>query len=264
MVTDRPVALITGASRGIGRAIALDLAARGFDIAALSRPCAAAVDPGALAALGALVEQRGRRFLGVEADVADVEGHDTVIGLVLGTFSRLDVFVGNAGIAPEQRLDVLETTPASFDRVMDTNLRGAFFLAQKAARAMLEIRLTLPSYNPRIIVIGSVSAEASSPNRAEYCISKAGLSMAVRVLADRLAPEGIPVFEVRPGIIHTDMTAPVQARYDSAIAAGLVPQRRWGEPDDVAKAVGALAMGAFDYSTGLVVDVSGGMSLPRL
>jgi len=264
MLIDTPVALITGASRGIGRAIALELAARGFDIAALARPRARAVDPGALASLGALVEQRGRRFLAVEADVAEVDGHDTAIGLVLGAFSRLDVFVSNAGIAPERRLDVLETTPASFDHVMGTNLRGAFFLTQKAARAMLETRVAVPGCVPRIIVIGSVSAEASSPNRAEYCISKAGLSMAVRVLADRLAPAGIPVFEVRPGIIRTDMTAPVQARYDSAIAAGLVPQRRWGEPDDVAKAVAALATGAFDYSTGLIVDVSGGMSLPRL
>jgi 3-oxoacyl-[acyl-carrier protein] reductase len=264
MVTDTPVAFITGASRGIGRAITLELTGRGFDIAAMARPRARAADPNALASLGDLVEGRGRRFLPIEGDVADVDAHDAVIGRVLGAFSRLDVFVGNAGIAPDQRLDVLETTPASFDRVMGTNLRGAFFLAQRAARAMLEIRLTLPRCEPRIIIIGSVSAEASSPNRAEYCISKAGLSMAVRVLADRLAPAGIPVFEVRPGIIHTDMTAPVQARYDSAIAAGLVPQRRWGEPADVAKAVAALATGVFDYSTGMIVDVSGGMTLPRL
>jgi 3-oxoacyl-[acyl-carrier protein] reductase len=263
-VTDRPVALITGASRGIGRAIALELAERGFDIAAIARPRASAVDPAALAAVGGLVEQRGRRFLPLEADVADVDGHDAVIGRVLGAFSRLDVFVSNAGIAPDERLDVLDTTPASFDRVMGTNLRGAFFLTQKAARAMIQTRAALPGCVPRIIVIGSVSAEASSPNRAEYCISKAGLGMAVRVLADRLAPAGIPVFEVRPGIIHTDMTAPVQARYDAAIAAGLVPQRRWGEPDDVARAVGALATGAFDYSTGQVIDVGGGMTLPRL
>ena len=263
MVTDHPVALITGASRGIGRAIVLALADRGFDIAALARPRARAADPAALEAVGTLVEQRGRRFLGVEADVADVDGHDLVFGRVIGAFSRIDVFVGNAGIAPAERLDVLDTTPESFDRVMGTNLRGAFFLAQKAARAMLEIRSNVPRCEPRIIVIGSVSAEASSPNRAEYCISKAGLSMAVRVLADRLASAGIPVFEVRPGIIHTDMTAPLQARYDSAIATGLVPQRRWGEPEDVAKAVAALATGAFDYSTGLIVDVGGGMTLPR-
>jgi len=264
MGQDRRVALVTGASRGIGRAIALALADEGFDIAAVARPRARAAQAGALEELVESVELRKRRCLPIEADVADVDGHDAVIERVRQTFQRLDLFVSNAGIAPEQRLDVLETTPASFDRVVGTNLRGAFFLAQKAARAMLDLRPLNPRATPRIVFIGSVSAEASSPNRAEYCISKAGLGMAARVLADRLAPAGIPVFEIRPGIIHTDMTAPVQARYDDAIAAGLVPQRRWGEPSDVAKAVQALAGGAFDYSTGLVIDVGGGMSIPRL
>jgi NAD(P)-dependent dehydrogenase (short-subunit alcohol dehydrogenase family) len=155
-------------------------------------------------------------------------------------------------------------TPGSFDRVMDINLRGAFFLAQRVARYMLERRAAGAPSTPRIVFIGSVSAIASSPSRAEYCMSKAGLAMAARVLADRLAADGIPVFEVRPGIIHTDMTAPVRERYDEAIAGGLVPQRRWGEPDDVARAVVALARGDFDYSTGLVVDVGGGLMLPRL
>jgi 3-oxoacyl-[acyl-carrier protein] reductase len=147
---------------------------------------------------------------------------------------------------------------------MGTNLRGAFFLAQRAASYMLARRPAVAGCRPRLIFIGSVSAEASSPSRAEYCISKAGLSMAARVLADRLAGESIPVFEVRPGIIRTDMTAPVRERYDAAIADGLVPQRRWGEPEDVARAVAALARGDFDYSTGLVVDVGGGMNIPRL
>jgi NAD(P)-dependent dehydrogenase (short-subunit alcohol dehydrogenase family) len=167
-------------------------------------------------------------------------------------------------VAPERRLDVLDTTPESYDRVMGTNLRGAFFLAQRAARYMLDRRQAVADCTPRLIFIGSVSAIASSPSRAEYCISKAGLSMAARIFADRLAGEGIPVFEVRPGIIRTDMTAPVHERYDAEIAGGLVPQRRWGEPDDVARAVVALARGAFDYSTGLVVDVGGGLTLPRL
>lgn len=264
MGTDGQVALITGASRGIGRAIALALADAGFDIAAVARPRARAGDPAALDSLIESVELRRRRCLAIEADVAEVGGHDAILDQVRSTFRRLDLFVSNAGVAPEQRLDVLETTPVSFDHVLGTNLRGAFFLAQKTARAMLDIRLMLPRCTPRIIFIGSVSAEASSPNRAEYCISKAGLSMAARVLADRLAPTGIPVYEVRPGIIRTDMTAPVQAHYDSAIAAGLVPQRRWGEPEDVARAVVALAGGSFDYSTGLVVDVGGGMHIPRL
>jgi 3-oxoacyl-[acyl-carrier protein] reductase len=255
MVSETPVALITGASRGIGRAISLALAADGYDIAAVARPGTQAADT---------VTRQGRHCLAIEADVSRLDGHDGILGRVCERFGRLDLLVSNAGIAPERRLDVLETTPESFDHVLGTNLRGAFFLAQKAIRIMLECRLSVPRSQPRVVFIGSVSAEASSPNRAEYCISKAGLAMAARVLADRLAPAGIPVFEVRPGIIRTDMTAPVQARYDSAIAAGLVPQRRWGDPEDVARAVVALARGALDYSTGMIIDVSGGMTLPRL
>jgi len=263
-VSDTPVALITGASRGIGRAIALALAAEGFDIAGTARPRGGAPGPGGLDEVGSLIASRGRRWLAIEADVARAETHADVIARVDGIFGRLDVFVSNAGVAPERRMDVLDTTPESFDRVMGTNLRGAFFLAQQAARYMLERRSAVAGCRPRLIFIGSVSADASSPSRAEYCISKAGLSMAARVLADRLAAESIPVFEVRPGIIRTDMTAPVHERYDAAIAGGLVPQRRWGEPEDVAKAVAALARGDFDYSTGLVVDVGGGVNIPRL
>jgi 3-oxoacyl-[acyl-carrier protein] reductase len=263
-VSDSPVALITGASRGIGRAIALALAAEGFDIAGTARPRGNTPGPGALEKVGSLIASRGRRWLAIEADVADVGSHGIVMAQVDRAFGRLDLFVSNAGVAPERRMDVLETTPESFDRVMGTNLRGAFFLAQQAARYMMERRSAVPGCHPRLIFIGSVSADASSPSRAEYCISKAGLSMAARVLADRLAADSIPVFEVRPGIIRTDMTAPVHDRYDAAIAGGLVPQRRWGEPEDVAKAVAALARGNFDYSTGLVVHVGGGMNIPRL
>jgi NAD(P)-dependent dehydrogenase (short-subunit alcohol dehydrogenase family) len=263
-VTDSPVALITGASRGIGRAIALALAAEGFDIAGTARARRDAARPHALDEAGALVAGLGRRWVPIETDVSDLAGHADVIASVDAAFGRLDLFVSNAGVAPEQRRDVLDTTPDSYDRVTGTNLRGAFFLAQRAARFMLDRRHAVPGCTPRLVFIGSVSARASSPSRAEYCISKAGLSMAARIFADRLAGEGIPVFEVRPGIIRTDMTAPVQERYDAAIADGLVPQRRWGEPEDVAKAVVALARGDFDYSTGLVVDVGGGLTLPRL
>ena len=263
-MTDSPVALITGASRGIGRAIAVALAAEGFDIAGTARAPRDAARPHALDEAGALVTVRGRRWLPIEADVADVAGHAQVIARVDETFGRLDLFVSNAGVAPEQRLDVLDTTPESYDRVTGTNLRGAFFLAQRAVRYMLDRRQAVAGCAPRVVFIGSVSAGASSPSRAEYCISKAGLSMAARVFADRLAGEGIPVFEVRPGIIRTDMTAPVHERYDAAIAGGLVPQRRWGEPEEVARAVVALARGDFDYSTGLVVDVGGGLTIPRL
>lgn len=263
-MTDSPVALITGASRGIGRAIAIALAADGYDIAGMARAPRDAAQPRPLDEVGARVAERGRRWLPIEADVSDLDGHPGVMALVDATFGRLDVFVSNAGVAPERRMDVLETTPESYDRVMGTNLRGAFFLAQRAARYMLQGRRAEAGRRPRIVFIGSVSAEVSSPSRAEYCMSKAGLGMAARILADRLAGDGIPVFEVRPGIIRTDMTAPVRERYDAAIADGLVPQRRWGEPEDVARAVLALARGDFDYSTGLVVDVGGGLTIPRL
>ena len=263
-MTDSPVALITGASRGIGRAIAIALADAGYDIAGTARSPRDAAQPRTLDEVGARVAERGRRWLPIEADVSDLDGQAAVMALVDAAFGRLDVFVSNAGVAPERRMDVLETTPESYDRVMGTNLRGAFFLAQRAARYMLEWRRVEAGSRPRIVFIGSVSAEASSPSRAEYCISKAGLGMAARILADRLAGDGIPVFEVRPGIIRTDMTAPVRERYDAAIAGGLVPQRRWGEPEDVARAVVALARGDFDYSTGLVVDVGGGLTIPRL
>ena len=263
-MTDFPVALITGASRGIGRAIAVSLAAEGFDIAGTARPRPDGGRHRALDETGALVERGGRRWLALEADVSVLDGHADVIGRIDAAFGRLDVFVSNAGVAPERRADVLDATPASFDRVLGTNLRGAFFLAQRAARFMLERRAAIPGCRPRLIFVGSVSAEVSSTSRAEYCISKAGLGMAARVLADRLARDAIPVFEVRPGIIRTDMTAPVRERYDTAIAGGLVPQGRWGEPEDVARAVAALARGEFDYSTGLVVDVGGGLTIPRL
>jgi 3-oxoacyl-[acyl-carrier protein] reductase len=263
-VTDSPVALITGGSRGIGRAIALALAAAGFDIAATARPRRPPAQAQSLDDVGVRVAALGRRWLPIEADVSAVDGHAGVITGIDRTFGRLDLLVSNAGVAPERRVDVLETSPESYDRVMGTNLRGAFFLAQRAARYMLQRREATAGVTARIVFIGSVSAEASSPSRAEYCLSKAGLAMAARLFADRLSREGIPVFEVRPGIIHTDMTAPVRERYDAAIADGLVPQRRWGEPDDVARAVVALARGDFDYSTGLVVDVGGGLMMPRL
>ena len=263
-MTDAPVALITGASRGIGRAIALALAAEGFDIAAMARGPREAAQGHPLDEVGARVAERGRRWLAIESDVSNLDAHAGVIEQIDATFGRLDVFVSNAGLAPEPRMDVLDTTPQSFDRVLGTNLRGAFFLAQRAARYMLRRREAVAACKPRLVFIGSVSAEASSPSRAEYCISKAGLGMAARIFADRLAADGILVFEVRPGIVRTDMTAPVQERYDAAIADGLVPQRRWGEPEDVARAVVALARGDFDYSTGLVVDVGGGLMMPRL
>jgi NAD(P)-dependent dehydrogenase (short-subunit alcohol dehydrogenase family) len=207
----------------------------------------------------AAVEAAGGEFFPVRADIAAIGTHDDLLTAVLERFGRLDVLVNNAGVSPVTRRDVLEMTVESFDRVLGINLRGPFFLTQKAARIM-----EASAAKGTIIFITSISAEASSTARAEYCVSKAGLSMASRTFADRLAGSGVRVYEVRPGIIRTDMTAPVRERYDKLIAEGLVPQGRWGFPEDVGKAVAALAKGAFAYSTGLVLEVSGGMNIRRL
>ena len=259
-----PVALITGAGRGIGRGIALELAREGYAVAG----CDIVFDPGNAAAglfeVKAAVEALGAAFLPVAGDVADLAARDEILGAVMSRFGRLDLFVSNAGVAPAVRLDILETTPESFDRVMGVNLRGAFFLAQRAARIMLTNKNEIPLLRPAFIFITSISASVSSTSRAEYCVSKAGLSMTARLFADRLAGEGIPVYEIRPGVIQTDMTAPVREKYDRRIADGLVPQQRWGFPEDVGKAVAALAKGAFAFSTGLVLEVSGGMNIRRL
>ena len=260
----RPVAMVTGAGRGIGRAIVLELARRGFDVAGLDILYDPADRKKGLFEVKAGVERLGRRFLPVACDIAAIAGHDRAVEAVLEAFGRVDVLVNNAGVGPEKRLDILETTPASYDRVMGVNARGAFFLTQNMARRMAAQTAGGAGVPPSVIFITSISAAVSSPSRPEYCMSKAALSMAATLFADALAPYGISVFEVRPGVIATDMTAPVKARYDRLIAGGLVPQGRWGRPEDVARAVAALAGGDFAYSTGAAVEVSGGMNVRRL
>jgi 3-oxoacyl-[acyl-carrier protein] reductase len=260
----RPVALVTGASRGIGRAIATHLCAAGFGVAGVSRPRATCADPNAAEWLRREMLECGSDYLPVHEDVSDLRSHRRVIDGVLKHFGRLDVFVGNAGISLAPRRDILEMTSDGFDRLMGLNLRGGVFLATAAARAMLAASPDPHTHARSIILVTSVSAAAASTDRAEDCMAKAGLSMATKILANRLASDGISVFEVRPGVIRTDMTAAVQERYDREIADGLVPQRRWGEPADVARAVVSLARGDFAYSTGTVIDVGGGIGLPRL
>jgi len=261
----RPAALVTGAGRGIGRAIALDLARNGYDIAANDITFE---EPGRPAAHQAELDQSvrgfGAGFLAVPGDIADLGGHESPLEAVRKRFGRLDLLVNNAGVAPLERRDILDTDPGSFDRVMNVNARGAFFLTQRAARWMLEQARDGRAQGPAVIFISSISAEVSSPSRAEYCLSKAAASAAARLFADRLAAAGIHVYEVRPGIIQTDMTAGVRDKYDRLISEGLVPQRRWGRPEDVARAVTALARGDFAFSTGLCLEVSGGMNIRRL
>ena len=253
----KPVAVITGASRGIGRATAIALAGEGYDIAAIAR----SVDSEGMEILGAEVEKRGAQFFPVGLDISCTECQKEVVSNILQRYGRIDFLVNNAGVAPLQRKDLLEMTEDSYDRVMNINLRGPVFFAQKVAREMVWLKGQVQGYKPSIIFITSVSAELSSTNRAEYCVSKAGLSMASTVFADRLAKEGISVFEVRPGIIQTDMTIKLTDKYTKLIKEGLVPQRRWGLPEDVGKAVASIARGDWDYSTGMVFEISGGLNI---
>jgi NAD(P)-dependent dehydrogenase (short-subunit alcohol dehydrogenase family) len=260
----RPVALITGASRGIGRGIAIELARQGYDLAGNSRNLDDENTASGIFEVKARVEELGADFLPVKGDVSVLDDHERMLELILGKFGRIDLLVNNAGVAPEKRLDILETTSASFDRVLGINLRGPFFLTRRIARQMIAQVKKQPEPRPSIVFVTSVSAYMSSPSRAEYCVSKAGLSMAAAVFADRLTEYGINVYEVRPGIIKTDMTAAVEGKYDKLIAEGLIPQSRWGLPEDVGKAVASLVSGNFQYSTGTVIEVSGGMNLRRL
>ena len=260
----RPVAFITGASRGIGRGIAIELARSGYDIAGNSRVLDSQNSESGILEVKQRVDESGAAFFPVQGDVSILDEHDRMIKTIIDHFGRIDLLVNNAGVAPEQRLDVLETSPASFDRVLSINSRGPFFLTQRVVRQMLAQIQSAPGIRPRIIFITSVSAYISSTSRAEYCLSKAALSMAAAIFADRLSEYGINVYEVRPGIIKTEMTGAVQDKYDRLIDDGLIPQRRWGLPEDVGKTVVALVSGGFEYSTGTVVEVSGGMNIRRL
>jgi 3-oxoacyl-[acyl-carrier protein] reductase len=264
MTSKRPVAFVTGASRGIGRGIALELAKQGYDLAGNSRSFEPENTTIGIFEVKQRVEELAANFLPLQGDVSSLDDQQRMLAEILERYGRIDLLVNNAGVAPEKRLDILETTTASFDRVLDINLRGPFFLTQKIAGQMIAQLEKNQQSKPSIIFVTSISAYISSPSRAEYCVSKAGLSMTAAVFADRLSEYGINVYEVRPGIIKTDMTATVEEKYDKLIAEGLIPQQRWGLPEDVGKAIAALACGNFQYSTGTVIEVSGGMNLRRL
>lgn len=253
------VALVTGAGRGIGRSIAVALGSRGWRVVVNYRGNAEAA-----AATLAEVCAAGGEGITVQGDVAAAAARRALVAATLEAYGRIDLLVNNAGMAPRQRVDLLEMGEASYDEVMAANLKGPFFLTQAVARVMLDLLAAGRISQPAIVNLGSSSAYTSSVTRGEYCISKAGVSMMTALFADRLAEAGIRVYEIRPGIIRTDMTSVVQAKYDRLIGEGITPIRRWGEPADVAKAVLAVAEGYLPYSTGEVINVDGGFHLHRL
>lgn len=255
----RKAALITGAGRGIGSAIAIGLGGHHWNVVINYRR-----DEESARQTLMQVEARGGRGILAQADVSLKEDRQRLVETSLEAFGGIDLLVNNAGIAPRQRVDLLEMSETSYSEVMDTNLKGPFFLTQQVSRVMLAQIKTGKSGPPMIINIGSMSAVTSSPNRGEYCMSKAGMTMMTLLFADRLAGEGINVYEIRPGIIHTDMTAKVQEKYDRLIETGTTPIKRWGEPEDVALAVVAVAEGFLPYSTGEVINIDGGFHIPRL
>lgn len=257
------VALVTGGSRGIGLGITRRLLADGFAVGVF------ATRPEPVEVMDELRDAAGAdRVRYVQGSVADLADHARLLADAEGAWGRLDVLVNNAGVAPAERADLLDATPESFDRVLGINLRGPYFLTQAFARRVVALRGGAPAPGAApvatVVNVSSISATTVSVNRGDYCLSKAGVGMATQLWAARLAPEGITVYEVRPGVIATDMTAGVQSKYDAMLADGLAPIARWGTPDDVGAAVAMLAAGTTPYSTGEVFHVDGGMHIPRL
>ena len=255
----RQVALVTGGSRGIGFGIAERLAHEGYALAINGVRAEAAVAEN-LSRLRA----HGVEVVYAPGDVATEAGRAALLERTLASFGPPNLLVNNAGVAPLERRDVLEMTRESYERVLGTNLAGPLFLTQLVVRQMLAAREREPGFAACVVNVSSISASVVSTNRGEYCIAKAGLAMLTQLFAARLGPLGIPVYEVRPGVIQTDMTAGVTAKYDQLIANGLCVQPRWGTPEDVGHAVAALARGDFPYSTGQVIVVDGGLTIPRL
>jgi 3-oxoacyl-[acyl-carrier protein] reductase len=258
MIIMKRVALITGGSRGIGYGIAKHLAENGFDIAINGIR-----EQEAVADVLQELRSTGADTLYCRGDISLTEDRKKIIGQVKDHFGKLNVLINNAGVAPKERRDILETSEESFDTVISTNLKGTYFLTQQAANWMIEQKKPGRAFTGCIINVSSVSATVASFNRGEYCVSKAGVSMITQLFAARLGEFDIPVYEVRPGVIYTDMTAGVKEKYDKLIEEGLCVQKRWGYPDDVGKAVSALALGSFPYSTGQVIMVDGGLTLLR-
>lgn len=253
------VALVTGGSRGIGFGVAQRLAADGFDLVINGqRPESDVAAP--LATLRAA----GASVLYVQADISVAADRARLVQTIKDHYGRLHVQVNNAGVAPNVRADILEATEESYERVMRINLQGPYFLTQAIANWMIAQKQAEPTWQGCIVNVSSISAIVASPSRGEYCLSKAGVSMATLLFAVRLGEYDIPVYEVRPGVTKTDMTSTVQEKYDKMIANGLCVQKRWGYPEDVGKVVASMARGDMPYSTGQVVNVDGGLMLLRL
>ena len=257
MQHDQKIALVTGGSRGIGAAICQALAGVGYAVLVNYRSNEAAAQQ-----VLQSIRQQGGEAASVQADISDERDRQRLVSEAFAWKGGLHLLVNNAGIAPAVRADILDITEADYRHVLEVNLHGTFFLSQAVAKRMLAEQA--PEAVRAIVNISSVSAEIVSTNRAAYCIAKAGLAMATKLFADRLAGHGINVFEIRPGVIETDMTSGVKEKYDKLIAGGLSPIRRWGQPQDVAAAVAAIATGHFPFSTGQVFYVDGGMHIQRL
>jgi len=259
MTSTKRIALVSGGSRGIGLGIALELARSRFDIAINGRREAADVAD-AIASIEAL----GAKVVYCRGDVTSAAERQSILSEIRNHFGRLDVLVNNAGVAPSTRADILDADEASFDRLIEINLKGPYFLTQSAAQWMIEQRKADKAFRGCIVNVSSVSATVASVNRGDYCISKAGIAMATQLWAARLTEFGIDVFEVRPGIIATDMTVGVKEKYDRLIESGLLLNKRWGTPADVGKTIAALARGDVPYAPGQVLVIDGGLTLQRL
>jgi len=252
-------AIVTGGSRGIGFGCAESLAKAGFNLVINGmRPVEQVRDR------IERLESRGIRVAYAQGDVGTAEGRKTILQTTEDSFGQLDVLVNNAGVAPKERLDLLETTEESYRRLMTINCEGPFFLTQEASNWMIEQKKEDASFHGCIINVNSISATVVSTNRGEYCVSKAALAMVTQLFAARLGEYGLGVYEVRPGVTKTDMTSGVTEKYDKLIADGLCVTRRWGKPEDTGRVVASLAGGIFPYSTGQVIMVDGGLTIPRL
>jgi 3-oxoacyl-[acyl-carrier protein] reductase len=257
--TVKKTAVITGSGRGIGRGIAIQLARANWNIVIND-----VNDPEPPEETLRLVRAEHCDGAIVMADITSAGDRERLVTESLQSFGRIDLLVNNAGIGPRQRLDILEINEQSMEEVLKVNLIGPFFLTQLVARKMIELVDQKAIENPKIVNIGSISAFTSSTNRAEYCISKAGVAMTTLLYADRLAAHGINVYEIRPGIIETPMTAGVKDKYDKLIAEGITPIKRWGQPEDIGKAIASIAEGYLPFSTGQVINVDGGFHIQRL